>query len=172
MLHDMGGLFPARPGTDWTMYNALRGRLNMARMTPALTWEVIVCLATPGFHWKSWAALMGWSYRGFPVLKAIVEAYTPQRDRVEARAQENMASITREDGLDWLRAVTIRKPHYSGPVPHWTALALRDVWAESGQTQRQVMDQLGFKVKWATSWLGQPEPLYREVSVFDQLLGN
>jgi hypothetical protein len=109
---------------------------------------VIVHLATLGFTWKNWATLMGWSYDGVGVLNQIVEAYCPQRDAVEARGQANLASMNREDGLDWLRAVVRRKLGYCGRVTRWTALALRGAWAERGGTKRQVLDQLGFRQGW------------------------
>jgi hypothetical protein len=143
LLHDMGGLWPARPGTDRTMYAALKGHLHIGKLNGQLTWEIIVCLATPGFTRMSWAVLMGWTPNSVQALDQIVEAYAPVQDKVMAAGKANAASVTRDDAVDWLRAVLRRKPRYRGPAPYWTTLALRDIWAEQGGSQKAMLASLG-----------------------------
>lgn len=140
MIRDLGGLWPVRPGSDPGLYWQLSGKLVPKKYSPAVLREIAVCLNTDGFELHHWCSLMGWSRNWTTWLGQLAEHY---RDEVKADSYENLLSITREDGVDWLRAVLLRRPKFNGSVPRWTRNALRELRAE-GKLKIPIM------AKWAS----------------------
>ena len=90
-----------------------------------------------------WAVLMGWRTHVVHVdlLEDILKAYASHQG-VHNAAQANSLSVTRADGLDWLRTVLKRCPWYRGPVPVWTRRALRELREERGCKTRELGQHL------------------------------
>jgi hypothetical protein len=69
-------------------------------------------------------------------------------------ARRNNLSVTRDDGLDWLRVILNRKPRHYGAMPVWTRRALREWRDETGMTAREMEKVLGVGVKGKlASWI-------------------
>lgn len=98
----------------------------------------------------------------------ILESYLHVRDVVDDLGRANLVSMVRDDGVDWARAVKRRKPYYTGKLPDIVMMALRDVWAEGGLSQPELLRWLGPSFKGNNvHWLADSR--VDRVSVFDKL---
>lgn len=154
MLHDLNAFWPVRPGTDHTLYNALKGTLQPHKLNSAyLTLELAVATSTPGWEPIFWAIILGWGRNFQSTLDPILEAYP--RDRLEPYIQANSASITIDDGLDWIRVLLQRNPYYRGGVPVWTRRALRETRHNHNFSNKDLQRYLGAKSLAAVNdWVG------------------
>ena len=133
MKHDMDGFWPVRPGSSNTLWNALSSPLSMPKLNGRLTASIAVCLLTDGWTAMEWDILMGWgTHRNREDLPGQIVAAYEGHEAVHNAARANSLSVTRADGLDWLRVVAKRRRSYIGPVPVWTRRALRDLREERG----------------------------------------
>jgi hypothetical protein len=145
MLHDLNAFWPVRPGTDRTYYRALYHNLIHGRLSGILTWEIAVACGTPGFDLHNWQAIMAWGdpREDNPLLLHIMDLYKDDRRVRDARVA-NTESVTRDDGVDWLRTMLRRSPWYRGPVPVATRRALRELREELGGKTADLNHALGF----------------------------
>ena len=90
------------------------------RMPASMMPELAVVLATPGFTLGHWCRAFGWAHPTRPWAIELAKAADPEL------VKANALSMVLEDGLDWVRAILHVWPGYSGSVPLWTALALRE----------------------------------------------
>lgn len=140
MDHDLGAFFPVRPGTDKSLYNALRRTLTLSKLIyyPVLAHEVAIATSTPDWEPISWATIMQWGPKFQSVLDTLP---APNPELVKA----NLASTTIEDGLDWIRTLLARNSFYRGQVPVWTRRALRETRHIHNFTNKDLQHFLGAK---------------------------
>lgn len=157
MLHDLGAFYPVRPGTDNTLYSALRGTLRLANLSSAyLTHELAVATLTPDWEPLDWAVILKWGRNFQPILAQVHAAYLDAGIDLTPQITANTLSITIDDGLDWLRVI-LRRRHgrYYGRVPVWTRRALRETRFNHNFTNRDLQHWLGAKSLIAVSmWVG------------------
>lgn len=149
MDHDLGAMFPVRPGTDRTLFNALYGPLNYNKLCNAyLANEIAIAINTPDLELEHWTRIMSWGPPTISVPIIITDHHLEQ-------ARLNALSITIEDGLDWIRTILMRKPYYRGSVPKWTRRALREIRHAKNFTNKDLQHFLGAKSYSATTqWVG------------------
>jgi hypothetical protein len=97
--------------------------------------------------------IMAWGDRPYveDLVGRIIAAHVNSQEKLKDLGYENSLTLTREDGLDWLRTMLKRKPHYRGPVPSWTRMALRQLREERDWSNKQLAAHLGLAT---TSRLG------------------
>lgn len=154
--YDMDGFWTVRPGSSNTLWNALSGPLRLGKLNARLTASIAVCLLTDDWTPSDWDILMGWqSHRRQDDTPGQVVAAYEGHEAVHAAAQANSLSVTREDGLDWIRVVAGRRRRYCGPVPVWSLRALRDLREERGCKVKDLWRELELQPVYAarvTSW--------------------
>jgi hypothetical protein len=87
--------------------------------------ELAIVLATPGFAYEHhcWAFAWDMETRLRQVPKLV--EYWQGHEETQALAQANAASISEEDGWDYLCALIETKRGYGGSVPFWCTMALQ-----------------------------------------------
>lgn len=152
MLHDLGAFWPARPGSDKTLQNALRGPLRAYKLTPYLTREIHIATSTQGWEPKFWALLLMWG----PNINLVNEIHAAYGHTLDDEIHQNLLSVTHDDGLDWIRTkLTLTRGRYFGPVPVWTRRALRELREHRNFTNRDLQHHLGaMYLRAVNSWVG------------------
>ena len=150
MIHDMDGFWPARPGSSKTLWNALSGRLRPGRLNGYLTAAIAVCLFTDDWSQQDWSVLMGWATHKHDVdyLDQVMVAYR-DHEGVQVAAAANGLSVTRADGLDWVRVIARMRPRYRGEAPVWSRRALRDLREERGVKVKDLWRELDVQPRFA-----------------------
>lgn len=138
MDHDLGAFFPVRPGSDRTMYNALKGPLTPTKIFRhnILAHEVAIATATPGWEPLDWAIVMSWG----PNFQRVLDHLPPPDPEL---VQQNLATVTLQDGMDWLLTILARNKFYTGLVPVWTRRALRETRHIHNYTNKDLQKHLG-----------------------------
>jgi hypothetical protein len=155
MLYDLDAFHPVRPGSSGALYGALYRNFRNACYHDDLARLVTVASRTVDWDAADWATIFAW---GKPA--EVAARLTPLLDHyqrepaVQAAITANSLSVTREDGLDWLRTMLKRKPQYWGRVPTWTKRALRELKTEQGWTNKDLAKALGVptRVSWVETW--------------------
>jgi hypothetical protein len=152
MNHDLHGFWPVRPGSPSYLYHSCYYNLRLVSSNEYVAQQVAICLFTKGFSPMNWAVLMAWDPR--TNFEPFMDHYRDHRG-VQDAARANSLSVTRDDGLDWLRTVLRRKPGYYGPVPVWTRRALRELRSELGVRNEDLARLFGVKhARKMGDWVG------------------
>jgi hypothetical protein len=144
MLYDLDAFYPVRPGSSCALYGALYKRFDNVKFHDELGRLVTVACRTVDWVASDWAAMFAWGDpRGMDELLEPLLVHYEREPAVQAAIVANSASVTREDGLDWLRVMLKRKPWYWGRVPVWTRRALRELRHEQGWKNADLARAMG-----------------------------